>query len=84
MTSKQDLMIYAHDAATSHTVAKIATTATAGVGFSTVFGWVEQGVGFAAAMLGIVVTLAIWRKVRLESKESELRIKVLEKRLSES
>jgi hypothetical protein len=41
----------------------------------------EKGVGLTAAIVGLAVTLAIYRKVKLESRESELRIKVLEKRL---
>ena len=83
MTLKQDWMIYAHNAVTSPTVAKTVPMATAGVGFSTAVGWIEQGFALAAVPLGVMVTIAVWRKVKLESRESELRIKVLEKKLSE-
>ena len=84
MTSKQDLMIYAHSVATSPTVAKTVPMATAGVGLSTAIGWIEQGLALATIPLGVMVTLAIWRRTKLETKETELRIKVLEKKLSES
>lgn len=84
MTSKTDLMNYAHDVVTSHAAVKIVPTATAGVGFSTAVGWLTQGIGLAVTLLGAMVTIAIWRKVKLETKEAELRIRVLEDRLSDS
>lgn len=83
MTSKHDWTQYVADAASNQTIAKGAATLTTGVGVSTVFGWLEKGVGFAAALMGLVVTVAIWRKIGLERKEAELRIRVLEKKLSE-
>jgi hypothetical protein len=74
---------------TSPAVAKAAATATTGIGISTVFGWLEKGVGLAAALMGLAVTITIYHKLKMEEatnrmesdlrkKESELRIKMLE------
>ena len=83
MTSRHDLTQSVADAASSPTVAKGVATLTTGVGFSTYFGYLEKGVGFAAALMGLVVTVAIYKKIGLEKKEAELRIMVLEKKLEE-
>lgn len=56
-------------------------TALTGVGVSTLFGWFERGVGFAAAVVGLLVAIAMLRKLRAERRESELRIQVLEEQL---
>jgi hypothetical protein len=83
---KHDLTQYVADAMTSPAVAKAAATATTGIGISTVFGWLEKGVGLAAALMGLAVTIAIYRKLKMEAdlhrRESELRIKVLESQVS--
>lgn len=81
MTLRQDLTQSATDAASSPLIAKAAATLTTGVGVSTAFGWIEKGVGFAASLMGLMVAIAIWKKIGLERKEAELRIRVLEKKL---
>jgi hypothetical protein len=81
MMQKNDLTQFVTDVAASPAVAKLAAASTTGIGVSTFLGWMEKGVGLTAAIVGLAVTLAIYRKVKLESRESELRIKVLEKRL---
>lgn len=70
--------------AVAHSRTLLGTVATAitGVGISTVFGWLERGVGFVAALAGLLVTIALWRKIRAERRETELRIRVLEQQLS--
>lgn len=78
---KSELMRYAHDAASSPAVVKTAATVTAGTGLSTVFGFLEKGVGFVASIAALMVTIALWKKLKLERKEAELRIQVLERRL---
>jgi hypothetical protein len=87
VTTKNDLTQYVADALVNPTVAKTVATATTGVGVSTIFGLLEKGVGFAAALMGLVVTITIYRKLKLEvelhKRESELRIRVLEKKISE-
>jgi len=72
-----------HDIAINPTVAKATAAATTGIGFSTAFGMLERGIGFAAAVMGLAVSVAIWRKIKTERREAELRILVLEKRLRE-
>lgn len=83
MTSKADLMSYAHDVVTSQAVAKAVPMATAGVGFSTAIGWITQGFAIVAVPIGVMATIAMWRKTTIETKEAELRVKVLERKLSE-
>lgn len=81
MPTKDALSQFVNDALTSPTIAKTAAYVTTGVGISTIFGWLEKGVGFAAALMGLLVTVALWRKLRTERREAELRIQVLEKQL---
>ena len=83
MISRNDLTQYAADAAVNPKIVAPVATATAGAGLNEIFGWVETGVGFAAACLGLMVTFAIWRRNRLEHREVELRIKVLESQLQD-
>lgn len=71
------------DLANDPTIVKGAAAATAGIGFGTIFGYLERGVGFIAALMGIAVTVALWRKLRLERREAELRIQVLENQLND-
>ena len=78
---RDELMSFAHDVASSPSIAKTVAAATTGAGLSAVFGWLEKGVGFAAACIGLLVSIALWRKLRLERQEAELRIQVLRERL---
>lgn len=82
MPWRNDLTHTVADAATNPMVVAPAATLTTGLGLNELFGWVEHGIGLSAAMMGLLVTVAMWRKLRTERRESELRIRVLEEKLS--
>lgn len=84
MQTKNALTQFVHDVTSNPAIVGTAGGATTSVGASTYFGVLEKGVGLAAALMGIVVTVALWRKLRLESREIKLRIQLLEAQRSEN
>lgn len=86
MELKSDLANTAHNVATHPAIGKAiaqggAAVGAAGTGFSAYIGYFEKGVGLAAALMGLLVTVALWRKLRLERREIELRVQDMERRL---
>jgi hypothetical protein len=82
VTTKEDLLRSASDVASNPITAKGVPTATTGLGLNEIFKWVEGGVAFAATIIGMMATIALWRKLRTDRREAELRIQVLENQLS--
>lgn len=78
---RNDLAHYVSDVTSSPVTVKVVSAATTGLGLNELFGWIESGVAFAATAVGLMVTLTLWKKLRLERREVELRIQVLENQL---
>jgi len=88
--SKEDLIRSVNEITSNPVTIGTTSTATAGVGLGTLLGVLENGVAAAAVVMSLLVTVALWRKLRLEqaklrleNREAELRIKVLEGQLNQ-
>lgn len=81
MSQENGLNQYVHDVISNPIVAKSVPTATFGLGLNEIVNWVESSIAFAAMVIGFMTTVALWRKIQLERRETELRIEVLERQL---
>ena len=77
MLSKSDLTQFATDAATNPKAVAVVSAAASGAGFSTAIGWLEKGVGVAASGAGLLLALAMIRKVLLESEKLKIEMRAI-------